>query len=40
MGDPHYQTRAKAQRLAERTGFELKWIEGGLRFYTASFRKP
>jgi ubiquinone/menaquinone biosynthesis C-methylase UbiE len=40
MGDPHYQTRGKAQRLAEQAGFELKLIEGGWRSYTASFRKP
>jgi len=40
LGDPHYQTRGKAQRLAEGAGFELKLIEGGWRSYTASFRKP
>jgi ubiquinone/menaquinone biosynthesis C-methylase UbiE len=40
LGDPHYQSRGKAQRLAEGAGFELKLIEGGWRSYTASFRKP
>jgi ubiquinone/menaquinone biosynthesis C-methylase UbiE len=40
IGDPHYQTRAKAQRLAEAAGFELNLIEGGFRSYTATFRKP
>lgn len=40
FGDPHYQTRAKAQRLAAATGFELQLIEGGWRSYTARFRKP
>jgi ubiquinone/menaquinone biosynthesis C-methylase UbiE len=40
IGDPHYQTRSKAQRLAEAAGFELKLIEGGWRSYTARFRKP
>ncbi|MEX0675630.1 MAG: class I SAM-dependent methyltransferase [Pirellulales bacterium] len=40
MGDPHYQTRAKVERLAKQAGFEPKLIEGGFRSYTASFRKP
>ena len=40
LGDPHYQSRGKVQRLAEQAGFELKLIEGGWRSYTASFRKP
>jgi ubiquinone/menaquinone biosynthesis C-methylase UbiE len=40
FGDPHYQTRAKAQRLAAAASFELQLIEGGWRSYTARFRKP
>ncbi len=40
IGDPHYQSRAKVQQLAEATGFRPETCEGNFRLYTARFRKP
>jgi ubiquinone/menaquinone biosynthesis C-methylase UbiE len=40
FGDPHYQWRSTAQRLAEAAGFHFKSIQGGWWFYTAEFVKP
>lgn len=37
--DPHYQSRAMVQRLAELAGFHLKEIHGAWHFYTANFVK-
>jgi ubiquinone/menaquinone biosynthesis C-methylase UbiE len=37
--DPHYQRRSTVQRLAEGVGFRFVSIEGGWRYYTASFVK-
>jgi ubiquinone/menaquinone biosynthesis C-methylase UbiE len=37
--DPHYQSRAMVQRLAESAGFHLKEIHGAWHFYTANFVK-
>jgi ubiquinone/menaquinone biosynthesis C-methylase UbiE len=40
FGDPHYQSRATAKRLAETAGFHLQSIAGGWWLYTATFIKP
>ncbi len=40
MGDPHYQSRQKVERLATAAGFEPERVEGGLWMFTATFRKP
>lgn len=37
--DPHYQSRATVQQLAETTGFRLKEIHGPWYFFTANFVK-
>jgi ubiquinone/menaquinone biosynthesis C-methylase UbiE len=39
-GDPHYQSRSVARRLAEAAGFQFQSIAGGWWFFTASFVKP
>jgi hypothetical protein len=39
-GDPHYQSRATVQRLAEEAGFHLQSIQGRWWFFTANFIKP
>jgi ubiquinone/menaquinone biosynthesis C-methylase UbiE len=38
--DPHYQSKATVQRLAEAAGFQLQSIHGGMWLYTANFLKP
>jgi ubiquinone/menaquinone biosynthesis C-methylase UbiE len=40
IGDPHYQTRRTAQRLAETAGFRPRQLHGSWRSYTANFEKP
>lgn len=40
MGDPHYQSRAVVQSLAERAGFRLVSIRGNWWLFTATFVKP
>lgn len=40
FGDPHYQSRSKVKRLAEKTGFELQAFHGNWRLFTANFVKP
>ncbi len=40
MGDPHYQSRQKVERLATAAGFEPECTEGGLWMFTATFRRP
>lgn len=37
--DPHYQSRATVQRLAEAAGFQLKEMHGPWYFFTANFVK-
>jgi ubiquinone/menaquinone biosynthesis C-methylase UbiE len=39
-GDPHYQSRATLQRLAEEVGFRLQSLQGKWWFFTAHFIKP
>lgn len=40
LPDPHYQSRATVQRLAEAAGFRLQTVQGGLWLFTANFTKP
>jgi ubiquinone/menaquinone biosynthesis C-methylase UbiE len=37
--DPHYQSRATVQRLAEAAGFRLRELHGPWYFFTANFVK-
>lgn len=37
--DPHFQTRANVQRLADEVGFRLKKMHGPWYFFTANFLK-
>ena len=38
--DPHYQSQATVQRLAEQVGFQLQALYGPWYFFTANFIKP
>jgi ubiquinone/menaquinone biosynthesis C-methylase UbiE len=38
--DPHYQSRATVQQLAETAGFRLHQVHGRWYFFTANFIKP
>lgn len=38
--DPHYQSRATVQRLAETAGFRLREMHGRWYLFTANFLKP
>ncbi len=40
IGDPHYQSRATVQRLAEAAGFQPRSVQGGWWMFTANFVKP
>ncbi len=40
IGDPHYQSRATVQRLAEAAGFQPQSVQGGWWMFTANFVKP
>ena len=40
FGDPHYQSRATVQRLAEKAGFQFESMHGHWWFFTTNFVKP
>lgn len=40
LPDPHYQSKATVNRLAEAAGFKLQSVEGGVWLFTANFVKP
>jgi SAM-dependent methyltransferase len=40
LPDPHYQSKATVQRLAEAAGFQLQSVEGGMWLFTSNFVKP
>jgi len=40
LPDPHYQSKATVERLAEAAGFRFLSVEGGMWLFTANFVKP